>query len=178
MNNRHSIPHLNTLCILGLLALYLSAPPLSAQEGQANKPRVNNEKPGNRGQVKRVHPHALKLILRGQKEEAIAYLQKTAEFEVNDKHTQLLLDIAKGKPNAWKYDAETWPWKRALPNTALKKDAPSDRFTIAFGGGSGYVPENERMWNTIGAIDPRAVQRLRASRSLRRRRLRRVPSPR
>ncbi|MAE31871.1 MAG: hypothetical protein CMO43_09840 [Verrucomicrobiales bacterium] len=150
-------PSLNCIFALGFIAFYLSAPPISAQEGQANKPRVNNEKPGSRGQVKRVHPHALKLILRGKKEEAIAYLEKTAEFAVNDKHTRLLLDIAKGKPNAWKYDAETWPWKRALPNTALKKDAPSDRFTIAFGGGSGYVPENERMWNTIGTIDPRAV---------------------
>ncbi|MDB4749113.1 alkaline phosphatase family protein, partial [Akkermansiaceae bacterium] len=38
-----------------------------------------------------------------------------------------------------------------------KKDAPSDKFTIGFGGGSGYVPENERMWDTIGAIEPRAL---------------------
>jgi len=146
--------HFKNLSTLAILAFSLSASQLFAQ---ANKPRVNNEKPGNRNQVKRVHPHALKLILRGQKEEAIAYLEKTSETGVNPDHTKLLLDIAKGKPNAWKYDAKTWPWKRALPNTALKKDAPSDRFTIAFGGGSGYVPENERMWNTIGAIDPRAV---------------------
>ncbi|HCU87352.1 MAG TPA: hypothetical protein DGP39_07465, partial [Verrucomicrobiales bacterium] len=139
---------------LAILAFSLSAPQLFAQ---ANKPRVNNEKPGNRNQVKRVHPHALKLILQGKKAEAIAYLEKTSETGVNPDHTKLLLDIAKGKPNAWKYDAKTWPWERALANTALKKDAPSDRFTIAFGGGSGYVPENERMWNTIGAIDPRAV---------------------
>ena len=157
MNNRHSIPPLNTLCILGLLALYLSAPPLSAQEGQANKPRVNNEKPGNRGQVKRVHPHALKLILQGKKEEAIAYLKETAEFAVNPEHTQMLLDIANGKSDTWKYDAKSWPWERVLPNTSLKKDAPTDKFTIAFGGGSGYVPENERVWNTIGALEPRAV---------------------
>ena len=40
---------------------------------------------------------------------------------------------------------------------ALKKDEPTDKFTIAFGGGSGYVPANERVWNTIGALDPRAV---------------------
>ena len=26
-----------------------------------------------------------------------------------------------------------------------------------FGGGAGYVPENERVWNTIGSIDPRAL---------------------
>ena len=31
------------------------------------------------------------------------------------------------------------------------------KFSIAFGGGAGYVPENERMWNTIGTFDPDAV---------------------
>ncbi len=30
-------------------------------------------------------------------------------------------------------------------------------FTIAFGGGAGYVPDNERMWNTIGQFDPLAL---------------------
>ena len=145
---------LKALCTLGILALGLSAPQLF---GQANKPKVNNEKPGNRGQVKRVHPHALKLILQGKKEEAIAYLKETAEFAVNPEHTQMLLDIANGKSDTWKYDAKSWPWERVLPNTSLKKDAPTDKFTIAFGGGSGYVPENERVWNTIGALEPRAV---------------------
>jgi len=33
----------------------------------------------------------------------------------------------------------------------------SSRFTIAFGGGAGFVPENERMWNTIGTFDPDAM---------------------
>ena len=145
---------LKALCTLGILALGLSAPQLF---GQANKPKVNNEKPGNRGQVKRVHPHALKLILQGKKEEAIAYLKETAEFAVNPEHTQMLLDIANGKSDTWKYDAKSWQWDRVLPNTSLKKDAPTDKFTIAFGGGSGYVPENERVWNTIGALEPRAV---------------------
>ena len=145
---------LKALCSLGILASGLSAPQLF---GQANKPKVNNEKPGNRGQVKRVHPHALKLILQGNKEEAIAYLKETAEFAVNPEHTQMLLDIANGKSDTWKYDAKSWPWERVLPNTSLKKDAPTDKFTIAFGGGSGYVPENERVWNTIGALEPRAV---------------------
>ena len=145
---------LKALCTLGILAFGLSAPQLF---GQANNPKVNNEKPGNRGQVKRVHPHALKLILQGKKEEAIAYLKETAEFAVNPEHTQMLLDIANGKSDTWKYDAKSWPWERVLPNTSLKKDAPTDKFTIAFGGGSGYVPENERVWNTIGALEPRAV---------------------
>ena len=30
-------------------------------------------------------------------------------------------------------------------------------FSIAFGGGSGFVPDNERMWNTIGDQDPDAI---------------------
>lgn len=33
----------------------------------------------------------------------------------------------------------------------------SSRFRVAFGGGSGYVPENERMWDTIGSFDPSAI---------------------
>ncbi len=31
------------------------------------------------------------------------------------------------------------------------------KFVVAFGGGAGYVPENERMWNTIGKFDPLAI---------------------
>jgi len=31
------------------------------------------------------------------------------------------------------------------------------KFVIAFGGGAGYVPPNERMWNTIGSFDPQAI---------------------
>ncbi len=125
---------------------------------QASKPRVNNEKPEkSKGQVKRIHPHALKLILTGKKKEAAEYLEKTLAAKINPDHTKLLQDIIKGKKNAWQYDAKTWPWDRVLPNTSLKKDAPSDKFTIGFGGGSGYVPENERMWDTIGAIEPRAL---------------------
>ena len=33
----------------------------------------------------------------------------------------------------------------------------SSRFRVAFGGGAGYVPENERMWDTIGSFDPSAI---------------------
>ncbi|MDA7664511.1 alkaline phosphatase family protein [Akkermansiaceae bacterium] len=92
-----------------------------------------------------------------RKKEAAEYLEKTSAAKINPDHTKLLQDIIKGKKNAWQYDAKTWPWDRVLPNTSLKKDAPSDKFTIGFGGGSGYVPENERMWDTIGAIEPRAL---------------------
>ncbi|NNC90018.1 MAG: alkaline phosphatase family protein [Akkermansiaceae bacterium] len=138
-----------------LAAGFTIAPPLRAQ---ASAPRVNNEKPEKAtGQTKRIHPHALKLILQGKTAEAIAYLEASAAAKVNPDHTRLLLDIARGRPDAWKFDAGTWPWKRTLPDTSLKKGAPADRFTIAFGGGAGYVVENERMWDTIRAIDPRAL---------------------
>jgi len=142
--------------ILVATAAIITAP--SVIFAQASKPRVNNEKPEKaKGQVKRIHPHALKLILTGKKKEAAEYLEKTSAAKINPDHTKLLQDIIKGKKNAWQYDAKTWPWDRVLPNTSLKKDAPSDKFTIGFGGGSGYVPENERMWDTIGAIEPRAL---------------------
>ncbi|MDB2674069.1 hypothetical protein N9Y81_03865, partial [Akkermansiaceae bacterium] len=134
----------------------ISAP--SAVFAQASKPRPNNEKAEKvKGQIKRIHPHALKLILAGKKKEAAEYLEKTSAAKVNPDHTKLLQDIIEGKEDAWKYDAKTWPWDRVLPDTSLKKDTPSDKFTIGFGGGSGYVPENERMWDTIGAIEPRAL---------------------
>ncbi len=143
------------LVALVLLAATFMAPALF---GQASTPKPNNEKPAKpTGQVKRIHPHALKLILKGKKEEAITYLESSAEAKINPEHTQLLLDIANEKPEAWKFDAETWPWKQTLPDTSLKSDAPTDQFTIAFGGGAGFVPENERMWTTIGAIEPRAL---------------------
>lgn len=142
--------------ILVATAAAITVPSLTF--AQASKPRVNNEKPEkSKGQVKRIHPHALKLILTGKKKEAAEYLEKTSAAKINPDHTKLLQDIIKGKKNAWQYDAKTWPWDRVLPNTSLKKDAPSDKFTIGFGGGSGYVPENERMWDTIGAIEPRAL---------------------
>ena len=137
-----------------MLAVKMTGPQLFSQ---ASSLRVNNEKPEKGGQSKRIHPHGLKLILQGKKKEAIAYLNKYKDKQVNPEQTQMLVDLALDKPDAWKFDAKTWPWKRTLPNTALKKDAPSDKFTIAFGGGAGYVPAHERMWDTIGAIDPRAL---------------------
>ena len=141
-----------------LFATVASITAPSVTLGQASKLRVNNENPEKvKGQVKRIHPHALKLILTGKKKEAAEYLKKASAAKINPDHTRLLQDIIEGKKNAWQYDAKTWPWDRVLPNTSLKKDAPSDKFTIGFGGGSGYVPENERMWDTIGAIEPRAL---------------------
>lgn len=149
------------MSVFAKLILVATATTITASSvifAQASKPRVNNEKPEKaKGQVKRIHPHALKLILTGKKKEAVEYLEKTSAAKINPDHTKLLQDIIKGKKNAWQYDAKTWPWDRVLPNTSLKKDAPSNKFTIGFGGGSGYVPENERMWDTIGAIEPRAL---------------------
>ena len=141
------------LLFLSLLAA-VTGPQLFAQ---ASKLKVNNEKPEKGQQVKRMHPHALKLILQGKKKEAIAYLEAVSKKEVHLGQNKMLLDLARGKPDAWKFDAETWPWERTLPDTSLKQNAPSDKFTIAFGGGAGYVPKNERIWDTIGAIDPRAL---------------------
>ena len=40
--------------------------------------------------------------------------------------------------------------------TMPARSTPS-KFTIAFGGGAGYVPENERMWTTISKFDPQAL---------------------
>ncbi len=148
------MPSLKTFLSLFVVAAMMSVPGLF---GQASNLRVNNEKPEKGGQSKRIHPHGLKLILQGKNKEAIAYLNKYKDDKVNRKQTQMLLDLALDKPNAWKFDAKTWPWERTLPDTSLKKDAPSDKFTIAFGGGAGYVPPHERMWDTIGAIDPRAL---------------------
>ncbi|MBT6957271.1 MAG: alkaline phosphatase family protein, partial [Opitutae bacterium] len=154
MRKSRSISIIKTLIPLYMVALLLSVPQLFAQ---ASKLKVNNEKAQTRDQVKRMHPHALKLILQGKKQEAIAYLEAVSEKAVNPEQNKILLDIARGKPDAWKFDAKTWPWERTLPDTSLKQNAPSDKFTIAFGGGAGYVPKNERMWDTIGEIDPRAL---------------------
>ena len=140
------------------LLLIISSVANSAEYlSQASNPHVNNEKPEKGSQAKRIHPHALKLILNGRKQEAIAYLKSTTDKEVNPEQTQMLIDLALDKPNAWKFDDKTWPWKRTLPDTSLKKDDPTNKFTIAFGGGAGYVPPHERMWDTIRTIDPRAL---------------------
>ena len=94
MDNTKINIHFKNLFMLGILTFSLSASQLFAQ---ANKPRVNNEKPEKGNQVKRMHPHGLKLILQGKKEEAIAYLERTSETGVNPEHTKMLLDIAHGK---------------------------------------------------------------------------------
>ena len=39
----------------------------------------------------------------------------------------------------------------------LSPQGAASKFVIAFGGGAGYVPENERMWDTIGSFDPHAI---------------------
>lgn len=40
--------------------------------------------------------------------------------------------------------------------TASLNHSPT-KFTVAFGGGAGYVPEHEHMWNTISATKPDAL---------------------
>ena len=39
----------------------------------------------------------------------------------------------------------------------LESKGKPTKFTLAFGGGAGFVPENERMWDTIGSFDPNAI---------------------
>lgn len=50
---------------------------------------------------------------------------------------------------------ETWPATQRF--RTFGTDGKAAKFKIAFGGGAGYVPENERMWNTIGGFDPDAI---------------------
>lgn len=40
------------------------------------------------------------------------------------------------------------------------KAGAAAKFAIAFGGGAGYVPDNERMWNTIASFHPLALMLL------------------
>lgn len=51
------------------------------------------------------------------------------------------------------------PCETVYPLTfrTLAAAGDSAAFVIAFGGGAGYVPDNERMWNTIGRFDPHAI---------------------
>ncbi|WP_153558618.1 alkaline phosphatase D family protein [Roseimaritima sediminicola] len=39
----------------------------------------------------------------------------------------------------------------------MPQQGHSAKFVLAFGGGAGYVPENERMWTTIAGCDPQAL---------------------
>ena len=78
------------LLFLSLVAVTATGPQLFAQP---SKLKVNNEKPQTRNQVKRMHPHAFKLILQGKKKEAIAYLEAVSEKEVNPGHNKMLLDL-------------------------------------------------------------------------------------
>ena len=145
---------------LFLLLIIFSVANSAEYSSRASNPRVNNEKPEKGSQAKRIHPHALKLILNGRKQEAIAYLKSTTDKEVNPEQTQMLIDLALDKPNAWKFDDKTWPWKRTLPDTSLKKEDPTNKLTIAFGGGAGYVPPHERMTCVkLSALLERSVYR-------------------
>lgn len=45
----------------------------------------------------------------------------------------------------------------SAPRTFRTLSNEPQKVSIAFGGGAGYVPENERMWSTIGKFDPTAL---------------------
>ncbi|MFK7770177.1 MAG: alkaline phosphatase [Mariniblastus sp.] len=70
----------------------------------------------------------------------IAGLQPNSEYKYS-----ILID---GKPAVSEFEQRF--------RTLAEKGKPS-KFTIAFGGGAGYVPQNERMWDTIGSFDPDAI---------------------
>ncbi len=54
-------------------------------------------------------------------------------------------------------DGRPGGWKDTQRFRTFSEDGKPTQFKIAFGGGAGYVPENERMWNTIGSFDPDAI---------------------
>jgi len=64
------------------------------------------------------------------------------------------------KPNTkYKYSTEVlWqtPRFKCSFSTPVKANAPA-KFNVAFGGGAGFIPEWERMWDTIGATNPAAL---------------------
>ncbi len=49
---------------------------------------------------------------------------------------------------------EVRPEKKSQRFRTAPRKGSSCKFRLVFGGGAGYVPANERMWNTIGAYDP------------------------
>jgi len=68
--------------------------------------------------------------------------------------------IDKLKPDTvYDYSIGTGPLLRE-PHWRFKtfpKVGQAAKFTIAFGGGAGFVPSNEHMWNTIASFDPLAL---------------------
>ena len=56
-----------------------------------------------------------------------------------------------------KIDEGTIHRRSELEFRTLPASGQPAKFVIAFGGGAGYVPENERMWNTIDSFDPQAL---------------------
>ncbi len=54
-------------------------------------------------------------------------------------------------------DGKSCHGSTGLKFRTLPPKGEASKFVIAFGGGAGYVPENERMWDTIGSFDPNAI---------------------
>ena len=144
--------------LLIIIVLLGCAGIVAGEDRGASKPRpYSDRKPTNVDkEYKRFHPYALKLIVTGRVEQAIKFLNNLPEPVKSDPQTQLLLDVAHGR-SSWKLDAATWPFERTLPHILKNPAEVGERFTIAFGGGAGYVPDRERMWTTIGSVDPTAL---------------------
>jgi len=102
-----------------LLALAAAlATPTTAQNRDARTPKpYSDSAPTNPDtEFKRFHPYALKLIVRGQREEAIAFLHNAPEIVRQHRDTDLLVELAEGR-SSWQLDASSWPRERTLPTT-------------------------------------------------------------
>ena len=62
------------------------------------------------------------------------------------------IQIDGGRPDKG-FPLHQWGYRFRAP----PKSGQPAKFTIAFGGGAGYVPENERMWDTIGKFNPTSL---------------------
>ena len=83
---------------------------------------------------------------KSQSSEDFTAVAKVTGLKPNTEYTYTVLIDGKSNPNGDKFSFRT-----------LAEKGQPGKFVIAFGGGSGYVPENERMWDTIGSFDPNAI---------------------
>lgn len=149
-----------TLAILLALAAALVTP-ATAQNRDARTPKpYSDSAPTNPDtEFKRFHPYALKLIVRGQREEALAFLRNAPEVVRQHRDTDLLIELAEGR-SSWQLDAASWPRPRTAPANSPNPPQVGDTFTIAFGACAGYVPPHERMWTNIASFQPGAFMML------------------
>lgn len=66
------------------------------------------------------------------------------------------------RPNTtyhYKFAIDDQPWQSSPEYhfRTFPRPGESSKFSLIFGGGAGYVPENERMWDTIDSFDPQLM---------------------